>query len=214
MRSGWLNTGWRGLPDLPQTLGLYWCKPLKCFSSSTVMPSSDSSNTLLHGKNFSFLSLFSTLGFDHILQISGMINRGSGSSRGKGKPAPVFKKGFISNYGHIITDTLRRRACLFSQVWAAHWFRLSWSQQPSGTGPGAPGGEQMDSYPKKRASWCRPAIRCERLTTLPSSLRCYMYKTKGFTALSRYFPHRVVYSTMLAFPCSHFLTRPSQGLPT
>lgn len=71
----------------------------------------------------------------------------------------LYKEGFISNYGHIITDTSRRRACLFSLVWATHGFRLSWSQQPSGSGSdsGVPGGEQMDSYPKKRAPLMSPS---------------------------------------------------------
>lgn len=56
-------------------------------------------------------------------------------------------KGFISSYGHIITDTLRRRVCLFSGV------SSSQIQAPSGSGkdPRVPGAEQMDSYPKKRA---------------------------------------------------------------
>ena len=128
----------------------------------------------------------------------------------------LYKEGFISNYGHIITDTLRRRACLFSLVWATHWFRLSWSQQPSGSGtdPGVPGGEQMDSYPKKRAPWCRPAMRCESLITLPSSFRWYMYNMKGFPALSRHLSHRVAdskyhaWSSILSFSNKTF-PRPS-----
>lgn len=76
----------------------------------------------------------------------------------------LYKEGFISNYGHIITDTFKEKSLFVLPGVSSSGFGLSRRQQPSGSGadPGVRG-EQMDGHPERKSSPMSPSNAMESL---------------------------------------------------